>query len=109
MSHPREAELLAALPPDAAAGLRKVLEHPSPKSTQDFEPLRAALKAVQFPEGRIYPLPSALTPAQRALAELLAHHEGFNVYPFAVPGGALRKKWLGLEPGGVLETELVDV
>src|SRR4051812_14303798 len=105
MGHPREAELVAQLPPQAAEALRSVLAHPNPKSTQDFEPLRAALKSVGFPEGRIYPLPSALTPPQRAIAELLAYHEGFNVYPFAVPGGALRKKWLGLEPGGVLETE----
>lgn len=109
MAHPREDELVASLPAEAQGPLRQALSSPDPKSKEAAESLKAALKAVGFPEGRVYPLPASLTAPQRALAEVLAYRDGFSVYPAAMPAFALRRRWLGLEPGGVLESEEVDV
>ena len=109
MPHPQEADLLTQLPPEARDALQAALGHADPKSSDAGKHVVAALKAVAFPEGKLYPLPESLNSAQRAVAEVLAYRETLNVYPFPMPGGALRKRWLGLESGGVLESELMDV
>ena len=109
MPHPQESDLLTRLPPEARDALQAALGHADPKSSEAGKHVVAALKAVAFPEGKLYPLPESLNAAQRVVAEVLAYRETLNVYPFPMPGGALRKRWLGLESGGVLESERVTV
>ncbi len=62
-----------------------------------------ACAAVGFPTGRVYPLASELTPPHRALAERLADIDVYP-YPYAMPSRpAIRKRWLGISPTGILE------
>jgi hypothetical protein len=65
-----------------------------------------ALRAVSFPTtfpDVVYPLPSELTPEQRALAERLARTDVFLPWEW-VPSGATARRWLGIDPPGPLET-----
>jgi hypothetical protein len=64
----------------------------------------------------VMPLPTELTPGQRALAELLAYEEAAQLYfsdgsswhVFCIPETAAnRRRWLGYEPGGLLD-ELME-
>ncbi len=56
--------------------------------------------------GTPQPVPQAeqLTPAQLAIAQQLARVEGISVADIAIPPSAwCRRRWLGIDPGGVLE------
>lgn len=64
-----------------------------------------ALRAVAFPTTYptvIYPLPSELTPEQRALAERLARTDVFLPWEW-LPSGETARRWLGIDPPGPLE------
>ncbi len=107
MAHENEEALLARIPSNAAALLRRALSHTDTRTAQEL--LGRALEVVAFPKGNVYPLPADLTPEQRAMAEFLAHHGDLNLHPHAIPAhGETRRRWLGLEPGGALETVIVD-
>ena len=95
---------LALLPPAAAEAVRGVLASRGTLADIDAH-ARAALAAVDWPDARaLVPLPDELTPAQRALAELLADTPHVSTRAYALPATAwCRRRWLGLAPGGVLE------
>jgi hypothetical protein len=83
------------------------LSHTDPRTAQEL--LGRALEVVAFPKGNVYPLPEDLAPAQRAIAEYLAHHGDLKLHPYAIPGhGETRRRWLGLDPGDALESIMVD-
>lgn len=75
----------------------------------------AVIKLVDLTDARdrgVMPRPSELDPVQRALAELLAYeddaqlyfHDGARWQVFCIPEtGANRRRWLGYEPGGLLD------
>lgn len=97
MSHPDQERLLASLP----AAVRIATE--SPGEGQLWE---EAFESVQFPAGEVYPRPDQLTAEQRAVAEVFADVDMDNLC-FALPSTvSARRRWLGLDPGGVLEQEV---
>lgn len=90
---------LSRLPSPVADAVRRALEQPDAADA-----VEEAFRAVEFPEGRPFPLPDALTGPQRALAEIVALSELEVGGAFAVPSlAADQRRWLGLEPAGVLE------
>ena len=103
MAHPREDELLAALPPPAAENLRKVLTDPEldrwvRMPTQIA--FRTAMAAVDLARDR-FPLPDSLTPAQRAFLEIVLERP--ELAP-VLPGARWSlRRWLGMDPPGALE------
>jgi hypothetical protein len=102
-----EEALLARIPPNAATLFRRAALHHDVRTAHEL--YVRALEAVCFPKGPVYPLPAELDGAQRALAELLARHGDLDLHPFAIPGhGQTRRRWLGLDEGGVLESVVVD-
>lgn len=93
---------LSRLPDPAADAVRRALT--PGENVKDC--LNEAFRIVTFPEGHIYPLPENLTDPQRALVEILALCENLHPVelPFALPSSAAdQRRWLGLEPPGVLE------
>lgn len=94
-----DSELLGRLPAEVARALAPVL---GDRKSYDG-PYEAALAAVAYPEGDVYPLPGELTPSQRALAELAARHAMW-ARGFAMPTKDQDpERWLGLVPPGPLE------
>ncbi len=64
------------------------------------------LEAAAFTRHGDGPIPDAadLTPAQRAVAELLSAYGQLQFYGWAIPGAAWKlRRWLGLDPPGVIE------
>jgi hypothetical protein len=132
MAHPDRARLLAALPSKTAASLDKLLGAAKRSSKKTSAAFVAALREADYPFFRaipglklteltdarargVMPLSSELTPAQRALAELLAYeddaelyfHDGARWQVFCFPETAAnRRRWLGIDPGGVLEAPM---
>jgi hypothetical protein len=99
--------LLAQVPPVAATLLRRALDHGDRSTAEEL--IARALEVVHFPKAQVYALPSELEPELRAVAELLATRGDFKLHPYAIPGhGPTRRRWLGLDPGGALETVTVD-
>jgi len=129
MAHPKKDEWLAALPKATAKSLDKLLSDPKRSAKKLSTAFVKALQEAGYPywatfdisklidlrDGRargLMPLPSDLTPAQRALAELCAYEDDVGLYffdsnkweVFCIPEtGANRRRWLGLTPGGVLD------
>src|SRR5690606_33106122 len=100
MTHPDRERLLAALPSATAALARRAIADPKERKLW-----QEAFESVGFPQGDVYPAPDELAGAQHALAELYAYEEAGNLR-FALPETAgARRRWLGLEPGGVLEAK----
>jgi hypothetical protein len=99
-----EKALVARLPKAAAKPLRALLSRDDTSGGDAPELVQAAAAAVAFPElGEIFPLPEELTREQRVLAEIFAHRR-INVGKMAMPTSAWnRRRWLGLDAGGVLE------
>jgi hypothetical protein len=87
----------------------KVTVAPGNSSAQRQQ-LDAAFAAVMFPSSdAIIPLVATLTPAQRALAEIVAGHV-VAIGGFAIPKAAwVRRRWLGLAPAGALERPVLYV
>ena len=100
MSDLEQERLLQMLSPEAATAVRRAMQ-----SADDAKALwKEAFEAVEFPTGDLYPLPAELTSAQRAVAEVSARR-GAEVGRFALPrNAARRRRWLGIDPGGELET-----
>ena len=101
MSH--RDDLLAQLPPAAAAAIHaagRVAEH-----NEKVDALEAAWEAVgggpRCYGEVVFSLPSELPPVQRAFAELCAIENLPHDAP--MPSGDVLRRWLGLEPPGVLE------
>jgi hypothetical protein len=104
---------LATLPEAARAAIESALACADPSSTEAVEHTRRAFAAVDFPvldpQRPVYPLPASLTAPQRTLVALAAAHD-LRTAGYAFPGhAAAQRRWLGLEPGGALETVTVDV
>jgi hypothetical protein len=118
-----QAELLQKLPREAAEAIQIVLATHKPTKverkkyhnmTATFIPgdkaaseaLNRAFTAVQFPgHEELIPLASALTEAQQALALLLSE-VSLSIGDWALPVQAwCRRRWLGVDPPGVLERE----
>lgn len=134
MPHATPAPLLAALPSATAKALGKALADPKRSAKKLSAAFVKALREASFPhapcitvgkltvedEGRargVMPLPSTLTPAQRALAELAAYEDGLQLFFFDDRGCRLfslpesagnRRRWLGIDPGGALEAPMAD-
>src|SRR5690606_20890826 len=90
---------LSRLPSPVADAVRRALEQPDAADA-----VEEAFRAVGLPEGRPFPLPDALTGPRRALAGIVALSELEVGGAFAVPSlAADQRRWLGLEPAGVLE------
>ena len=128
MVHPNMAPHLAALPKATATSLGKLLSDPKRTSKKLSAAFVKALQEAGYPcststfvgkltdltDARsrgVMPLPSELTPAQRALVELLAYEDDAQLYYhdgqwqlFSLPETATnRRRWLGLEAQGVLD------
>jgi hypothetical protein len=112
MLAPAERKLLEPLAPalrkKAIAALEKPLDRDGrpPKASNDA--LIEVFDALEMPpaNGPVI-LPSAMTPAQRGLALVLASRDAYPCYGAPFPrSGALRRRWLGLDKGGVLEREV---
>jgi hypothetical protein len=134
MSAKREAELVSSLPKDLAKALGPALKpKASPKAAS--KAFVKVLQALEYPVddtfsiGRLIELtdrrwrgvmllPSELTAEQRAVAELLAHRDGIELFysddgdwqKFRMPETAAnRRRWLGLDPPGPLEADVTFV
>jgi hypothetical protein len=99
------AALLQKLPKDAADF---VVRGAKAKDGDRDELYRKALAAVAFPEDRtLTARVEDLTPAQRAIAELVVDEAGLS--PYALPRGVgARRRWLGLDAAGPLEIEVAN-
>jgi hypothetical protein len=127
-AHPRQTQLLAELPKATGKALEKVLSDPKRSSKKLSAAFVKALQEASFPHFRsipgqkltelsdarargVMPVPSELTPVQHALAQLLAYVDDAQLYffdtawqVFCLPETAAnRRRWLGIDAGGVLE------
>jgi hypothetical protein len=127
-AHPRQAQLLAELPKATGKALEKLLSDPKRSSKKLSTAFVKALQEAAYPHFRtipglklteltdarargLMPVPTELTPVQRALVELLAYVDDAQLYffdtawqVFCLPETAgNRRRWLGIDPGGVLE------
>jgi hypothetical protein len=103
MPHPREAELLASLPPAAATAMRQVLSDPELDHWMRMptqQALWAALAAVGWKRNGFVPA-GDLPAAQRALLEICAFRPELD--PAAPRPRWSIRRWLGIDPGGALE------
>jgi hypothetical protein len=109
------APFLAQLPAEARRLAREVLV--APARYESRATLARALKAVGFDRQeewsaeqrvrRAIPLPEALTPSQRALAEIASRLDPVRIDGYTIPShGWCRRRWLGRDPRGVLEREV---
>jgi len=104
---------LATLPEEARAAVESAIACADSRSAEAVEQTRRALAAVGFPvsdeQHPVYPLPSSLTAPQRALLAIASAHD-LSTAGYGCPGhAAAQRRWLGLEPGGTLETVTVGV
>ena len=95
-------EFPAILPKAAVDTLKKAIA----KKRFHFVDLDPAFTAVDFPRG-VLPVASRLTPSQRALAEVLTAVLGEEAIMVLPDTEAVRRRWLGLEPPGALEEEVL--
>jgi hypothetical protein len=108
----REMQLLEPLPPKLRASVVKALAKPLTADGHEAPEANKALievfDALEMPpaNGPVL-LPSSLTKAQRGLALLFARREGYGCYGAPFPRTAeVRRRWLGLDPPGILEREV---
>jgi hypothetical protein len=102
------------LPEAAQSAIDRVLANPRSPAVQKL--LDEALAAVDYPHPAnyfvtVYPIPETCTPAQHALLAMLCDERVDEIHatwalPFLRAG---RRRWLGLDPGGALESASVDV
>jgi len=99
--------LLARLPPEVVAHLRRAFEIPETQPGVRAKHLASACAATSFPTGNVYPLPSELADPHRTLARVLADEPAWNGFGTAMPKTApTRRRWLGVDPPSVLEQPL---
>lgn len=100
---PKNYAFSSELPPAAIAAFRKV----DLASWDNAEPIFAAFAAVGYPDQSVAPRADSLTPAQRAVAELVTEldlNSRLNEIDQKMPRKrADRRRWLGLDPAGPLE------
>ena len=111
MEHPIPADYVFSphLPPAAVAALRQA----EPSVWGQEGAMAAAFKAVRYPRSEVGPRADMLDPAQRAVAEFITEHDLTtmdNDRDQWMPGPrTVRRRWLGLDPPGALESPITFV
>jgi hypothetical protein len=102
---PNDDEVLARMTSACAEALREAMRHAS--YNDRLTHVTVALHAISFPEGKVYAVPSSLSPEQQLVARFIADHVGLPSGPFALPQYQwTRQAWL---EGGRRVDELVEI
>jgi hypothetical protein len=106
-------DLLAKLPPAARDAFARAMAVRETDFQESNDWAGKALSAVGIPGTtpghEVYPPASSYDDVQRAALAFSAIHD-FAPWPYACPSVArVRRRWLGIEDGGVLESERVEL